>query len=313
MADNIDSIFIGKLKQIFLLNQSTVDFLFVGLIGSYGRGEGRIFCEGELFTSLNDLDILVVTRIPLTSLEKESVLEAVRKVYKGWLDIDFLLPNSKRFKTPSIWLTDIINSHVRIIGNIESIDELEIVDTNVIPKKEALILWRTRMWTFWSQDYFVESRPKSDYQLAKLVFAIIDITCLPNGYKSTYLEKSNSENARKIFDEGLLFEALSVKNGEQVAFENLINTKYLIKIMLIEIARLYTRVGNKSIGFVITCFHPNVWISLASNSVSNKSVIPFILYAEQLLAVYMWVFWNKRIGFFNKYLAEKSLQCQKKN
>lgn len=313
MVDKIDSIFLSKLKQIFLLNQSTMDFLFVGLIGSYGRGEGRILCEGKLFTSLNDLDILVVTSRPLTGLEKESVLESVQKVYKGWLDIDFLLPNSKRFKTPSIWLTDIINSHVRVIGNIESIDELKIIETNVIPKKEALILWRTRMWTFWSQDYFVESRPKSDYQLAKLIFAIIDITCLPNDYKSTYLEKSNSENALKIFDELLLSEALSVKNGERIVFENLLNTRYLIKIMLIEIARLYTGVGNKSIGFAITCFHPNVWISLASNSVSTKSVIPVILYIEQLLAVYVWVFWNKKIGFFNRYLAEKSLICQKKN
>lgn len=309
----IDLHFRNNLTQLLGKYEEPLNIIFIGITGSYGRGEADLEYNGVQYSVLNDLDFLVVSDRLLTEPEKLKIYESIRKIYKGWLDIEFLTPNSKRFNRSSIWLYDIKVSSITILGNFKNVKLADKCFDLRIPKREALILWKTRMWTFWSQDYYGHNNLKAHYQIAKLIFAIVDIYSLPDKYESTYSGKSRVRGASELFDHDLLQQALNVKNGIDTKFSEEIDVRGLINIMLAQIGQLYLTYKSKIAGLIVVIFHPYIWKMILGEMIRNKSFLPLWLFLLQYSSIFSWVFMNLRANKLNKYVALKSLECQKKS
>lgn len=185
----------------------------VSVGGSIGRFETELAYNSEnKFSCPNDFDILIIQATPLTQLECEIFEQTIRlEIENEWIDFDFLSLNDRRLKKNSVWLHDFYFNNLHIHGeNLKNLINEGLV-TSTIPKWESFVMFKTRIFTLWSPEFF-NSSYKSHYQLSKLVFAIIDIRSIAeNRYYSTYKDKANFATECCLLDKTLIQEAYSVK------------------------------------------------------------------------------------------------------
>lgn len=198
-----------RLSEIAFNNK----LLHVSIGGSVGRYETELTYNSEnKFACPNDFDILIIQAKPLSQLEHKIFEQTIRlEIDNEWIDFDFLSIYDRRLKKNSIWLHDFYYNNLHIYGeNIKNLINERILFSS-IPKWESFVMFKTRIFTLWSPEFF-SSSVQSHYQLSKLAFAIIDIKSISkNHYHSTYRNKANYAIQHNLLKKSLIQEAHSVK------------------------------------------------------------------------------------------------------
>jgi hypothetical protein len=173
-----------------LLNEYELNLIdHLSLIGSFGRKEAGLKKIGSKYVCINDIDILLITNFQkFISIDRlEQLIRTILDV--KWIDIDVVTKQNRRLSSNSMWIVDSVLNNTKIHG----LNLLEFtnpsINLNSLPKSEILILWKTRLWTMWSIEYYERDSKERDYQLAKLLFSIIDTKTFNNSYVSSYKEK----------------------------------------------------------------------------------------------------------------------------
>ena len=182
-----------KLDLIEVLTKSidTTNILHVSLIGSLGRCEAGLKKQTNRYTCNNDIDILVITKSinAISSVVLENKIRSLLDV--KWVDIDILTAKNKRLTGNSMWLVDSVLNNIKLFGaDITYFTNPNLI-THSLNRREILILWKTRMWTFWSIEFYNQDLVQKNYQLAKLLFSVIDAETFDGSYVSSYEQKKN--------------------------------------------------------------------------------------------------------------------------
>jgi len=91
------------------------------LVGGFGRGEGSVIVKNKAMTPLNDYDLLLVVKKPLTKRLKQKIKSVSKKLAKqfkiDFVDIDIVTYNDlDRFDQISIANYEILNKNIVIFG-----------------------------------------------------------------------------------------------------------------------------------------------------------------------------------------------------
>jgi hypothetical protein len=232
--------------------------LHVSIGGSIGRYETELtYNSKNKFSCPNDFDILIIQESQLTQIEQKKIEEILRlEIANEWIDLDFLSLDDRRLKKNSIWLHDFYYHHLHIYGeNLKNLIPERIVISS-IPKWESFVMFKTRIFTLWSPEFF-NSSYKSHYQLSKLLFAIIDINSIAdNAYHITYRNKANYAIQRNLLEKTLIQEAYSVKvEGCSFNSKNLVSLRnFLLKEYIEAVSKTFF-ISRLNLKFLI--LHPS--------------------------------------------------------
>lgn len=182
-----------KLDLIEVLTKSIdlTNILHVSLIGSFGRREAGLKKKENIYTCNNDIDILIITN-SINAISSEFLENKIRSLLDvKWVDIDVFTKKNNRLTGNSMWLVDSVLNNIKLFGaDITDFTNPNLI-TNSLNRREILILWKTRMWTFWSIEFYNQDLVQRNYQLAKLLFSVIDVETFDGSYVSSYEQKTN--------------------------------------------------------------------------------------------------------------------------
>lgn len=182
-----------KLDLIEVLTKSIdlTNILHVSLIGSFGRREAGLKKKENIYTCNNDIDILIITN-SINAISSEFLENKIRSLLDvKWVDIEVFTKKNNRLTGNSMWLVDSVLNNIKLFGaDITDFTNPNLI-TNSLNRREILILWKTRMWTFWSIEFYNQDLVQRNYQLAKLLFSVIDVETFDGSYVSSYEQKTN--------------------------------------------------------------------------------------------------------------------------
>jgi hypothetical protein len=171
------------------------------LYGSYGREEGAFFIDkkGEIRT-YNDFDIIIVPSSFIHHNEIGMVSEVLsNNLDVKWIDISQKTVQDLTKLKASIFNFDLKYGSTVIWGDEQILDNIPAFKSCELSLKDAETLYFTRIWTF------LGSLPLNAFktgvsndnarffrnQMAKAVFAIVDILLLQNkSYHSSYIKRA---------------------------------------------------------------------------------------------------------------------------
>ena len=168
------------------------------LVGGYGRGEGAWYEDQSGIHPYNDFDLAVITDKPLSHNKTEILRkELAKEVGIKWVDIDYYSIATLQSLTPTIHNVDLLEGGSLIYGE-DVINQNKItLNKQEIGKKDIIILYRTRMWTFlgsWEgsfRDLNVEETRFFKNQMAKAMLAANDMRLVKlKKYITSYRERA---------------------------------------------------------------------------------------------------------------------------
>jgi hypothetical protein len=221
-----------KLDLIEVLTKSIdlSNILHVSLIGSFGRREAGLKKNDNIYTCNNDIDILIITN-SINAISSEFLENKIRSLLDvKWVDIDVFTTKNNRLTGNSMWLVDSVLNNIKLFGaDITDFTNPNLI-TNSLNRREILILWKTRMWTFWSIEFYNQDPVQRNYQLAKLLFSVIDVETFDGSYVSSYKQKKNHGLDIKSIDNSFVSWAYDqkVEMTSHVEIDIFIMRKFLI-------------------------------------------------------------------------------------
>lgn len=177
------------------------------LVGGYGRGEGAWYEDAEGIHPYNDFDLAVITDTPLNKETTESLRKQLAlSVDIKWVDIDYYSIYMLEALLPTIHNVDLLKGGSLVYGQDIIKQKRLTLDESKIGKKDILILYWTRMWTFlgsWTgpfRDLEISDARFFRNQMAKAVLAACDMILVKHKqYVTSYRERVGI--IKKMFSE----------------------------------------------------------------------------------------------------------------
>lgn len=179
---------------------SNSNIVSIILYGSYGRGEGAFYEEGDNIFTYNDYDLIIIVDASLSKTLINSIKEKLkRKLSIRWIDLTQKTISELKKLKPSIFNFDLKYGSKVIWGNKRIFEYIPDFKAEQIPEKDIEILYFTRLYTFLGSlklDAFENGIYNEDArffrnQMAKAILAVADILLIQKKmYHSSYIERT---------------------------------------------------------------------------------------------------------------------------
>ena len=168
------------------------------LYGSYGRGEGAIYSNNKTDKLFNDIDVLLIVRKKIDILRINNIKdELLKKIDVEWIDITQKTQFELKKSNASVFNYDLKYHSTVLYGDLNILNLMPTIKRQEIEYNEIKILFFSRIWCFLGAyksggivDLEGYEAAYFNNQMAKIIFAIIDVILISNNkYVSSYHKK----------------------------------------------------------------------------------------------------------------------------
>ena len=177
---------------------SSFNPISIVLYGSYGRGEGAIYSNKNKDKLFNDIDVLLIARKKIDTLKVEKIKnKLLKKIDVQWIDITQKTRIELKKSNASVFNYDLKYHSTILYGDMNILSLIPTIKSEEIEYNEIKILFFTRIWCFLGSYKRGGINDLEGYeaaffknQMAKIIFAIIDVILISNNkYVSSYYKK----------------------------------------------------------------------------------------------------------------------------
>jgi predicted nucleotidyltransferase len=168
------------------------------IYGSYGRGEGAIYSNNKTDKLFNDIDVLLIVRKKIDILRINNIKDKLlKKIDVQWIDITQKTQIELKKSNASVFNYDLKYHSTILYGDMNILSLIPTIKSEEIEYNEIKILFFTRIWCFLGSYKRGGINDLEGYeaaffknQMAKIIFAIIDVILISNNkYVSSYHKK----------------------------------------------------------------------------------------------------------------------------